>query len=249
MHRAIILLMLASSGGLLMACGKSTHAPPSAHSRAARPPSTTTSGSLTKQQALAFAHAVNLTSADVPGFSVSSTHEGETPREKRLEREMLRCAGTKGSGKGLAEVSSKDFEIKHGILDLGVSSEVGVARTSALAARQLAAIRSAHVRSCFSHFLDLIFKGKRFSGAIVSPVSIASGTPPAPGTAGSFGWRVTATFSVQRLRVPLYVDILGFVYGPASVTLFSSSLVRPFPAAIQQRLFSLLLSRAEARGL
>jgi hypothetical protein len=249
MRRAIILLMLASSGGLLMACGKSSHSTPTAHSKAATQTSTTTSGSLTKQQALAFAHAVNLTSADVPGFGVSSRHGGETPAEKRLEREMLRCAGTQGSGKGLAEVSSKDFEIKRGILDLGVSSEVGVAQTAALAARELAAIRSAHVRGCFSHFLDLIFKGKRFSGAIVSPVSIASGTPPAPGTAGSFGWRITATFTVQRVRVSLYVDILGFVYGPASVTLFSSSLVRPFPAAIQQRLFSLLLARAEARGL
>jgi hypothetical protein len=249
MRRAIILLMLASSGGLLMACGGSTHAAATAHSKAATPTGTTASRSLTKPQALAFAHAVNLTSADVPGFSVSSTHGDETPREKQLEREMLHCVGTIGSGEGLAEVSSKPFEIKRGILDLGVSSEVGVARTSALAARELAAVRSAHVRACFSHFLDLIFKGRRFSGAIVSPVSIASGTPPAPGTAGSFGWRITATFAVQRVRVSLFVDILGFVYGPASVTLFSSGVLRPFPAAIQQRLFSLLLSRAEAHDL
>jgi hypothetical protein len=198
---------------------------------------------------LAFAHAVNLTATDVPGFSASSKHERDTAEEKQLEHQMLRCAGNLTAGKGLAEASSPDYVLKRGILDLGVSSEVGVAPTPALATRELAAIRSAHVRGCFSHYLELLFKSKQFSGAIVGPVSIASGTPPAPGTAGGFGWRVTATFTVQRVRVPLYLDILGFVYGPARVTLFSSGVLRPFPAPIQQGLFSLLLSRAKAHRL
>ena len=43
-----------------------------------------------------------------------------------------------------------------------------------------------------------------------------------------------------------YMDILGFVYGPARVTLFSSGALQPFPAAAEQRLFSLLLGRAKA---
>jgi hypothetical protein len=42
------------------------------------------------------------------------------------------------------------------------------------------------------------------------------------------------------------MDILGFVYGPARVTLFSSGALQPFPAAAEQRLFSLLLGRAKA---
>jgi hypothetical protein len=246
MRRATILLILAGSAGLFMACGKTAPTAPSGHPAAAGSSSTKASA-LTKQRALAFARAVNLTSADVPGFSVSSKHERNTVQEKRLEHEMLRCAGTLGSGKGLAEVSSQDYELKRGILDLGVSSEVGVARTPALAARELAAIRSDHVRGCFSRYLDLLFKSRQFGGATVSPVSIAAGTPPAPGTTGGFGWRVTATFTVQRIRVSVFLDILGFVYGPARVTLFSSGVLRPFPAAIQQGLFSLLLSRAKAQ--
>lgn len=248
MRQATLLVILAVTGGLVMACGKSSPATPSRRSRATSPSSPTTSA-LTRQRALAFARAVNLTSADVPGFSVSSTHERGTAQERRLERQMLRCAGTPGSGKGLAEVSSEDYALKRGIIDFGVSSEVGVAETPTLAARELAAIRSAHVRGCFSHYLDLLFRSKQFGGAIVSPVSIASGTPPAPGTAGGFGWRVMATFTVQDIRVPLYLDILGFVYGPARVTLFSSGVLRPFPAAVQQGLFSLLLSRAKAHRL
>ncbi len=249
MRRTIILLALAVSAALLAACGSSTQPAPRTHAAAVAPTGARTSGPLTNPQAVAFARAVNLRAADVPGFTVSSEHETNTPREKRLERAMLRCAGSVGLRKGLAEVSSKAFELKRNILDLGVSSEVNVAHTSALAAEELAAIRSAHVRDCFSRYLDLLLEGQKFAGAAVGPVSIQSGTPPAPGTTGGFGWRVTATFTLQRVRVHLYLDLLGFVYGPARVTLFSSGALRPFPAAVQQRLFSLLLDRAKARGV
>jgi hypothetical protein len=80
-------------------------------------------------------------------------------------------------------------------------------------------------------------------------VSIQSGTPPAPGTTGSYGWRAIAAFTVQGIRIQVYLDMLGFVDGPAQVTLFSSGVLRPFPAAVQERLFSLLLARAKAHRL
>jgi hypothetical protein len=163
-----------------------------------------------------------------------------------LEHEMLRCAGSLRSGSNLAEASSKDFELKRGILAVSVSSEVSVAETSALAATGLAAIRSAHVRGCFSRYLGMLLKGQRYGEAKVGPVVIESGTPPAPGTRGGFGWRVTATLTTHGLRIPFYMDILGFVYGPARVTLFSSGALQPFPATAEQRLFSLLLRRAKA---
>ena len=151
-----------------------------------------------------------------------------------------------GSGASLADASSKDFELRRGIVAVSVSSEVSVARTPATAASGLAAIRSAHVRGCFSRYLGLLLKGQHYGGATLGRVSIESGTPPAPGTAGGFGWRVTATLTTHRIRIPFYMDILGFVYGPARVTLFSSGALHPFPAAAEQRLFSLLLGRAKA---
>jgi hypothetical protein len=159
---------------------------------------------------------------------------------------MLRCAGSLRSGSTLASASSKDFELRRGILAVTVSSEVIVAQTPALAAAGLAAIRSAHVRGCFSRFLGLLLKGQHYGEARVGRVSIESGTPPAPGTTGGFGWRVTASLTTHGIRIPFYMDILGFVYGPARVTLFSSGALRPFPAEVEQRLFSLLLGRAKA---
>jgi hypothetical protein len=204
---------------------------------------------LTRSRAVAFARAVNLRSADVPGFTPSSKREGEGAREKQLQSRLRQCVGSLSFGGPLAAAQSPSFRLRRTILDLGVNSEVAVAPTPELAARELAAIRGARIRQCFSHYLDLLLEGQRKPGARLRPVSIASGTPPAPGANGSFGWRITATFAVGRIPVSLYVDILGFILGPARVTLVSSGALRPFPAAIQQRLYALLLSRAGARAL
>lgn len=202
------------------------------------------------ESALAFARAVNLTSADVPGFTPSEKHSSSSEHEKRLERAMLRCAGIGASKtKGVLEASSKDFQLKHQILDFSVSSEVSVQASTAQALHGLDAIRSPHVRSCFSRYLTLIFKSEQVKGATAGPVKIQAGTPPAPGTSGGFGWRVTATFTVHKVKLPIYLDFLGFVDGPAEVTLLSSGLLRPFPASVQQHLFSLLLTRAKAHKL
>ncbi len=202
-----------------------------------------------RERALAFAHAVNLTAADVPGFTANEKQSHHSARERALEREMQRCAGIGGSSKGIAEASSKNFELKRQIIDLSVSSEVSVSPSAGDAARALSAIRSAHVRDCFSRFLGQIFKGERVKGATAGPITIQAGTPPAPGVSGSFGWRVTATFLVRGLKIPIYLDFLGFVVGPSEVTLLSTGVLQPFPAAIQQHLFSLLLSRAKAHPL
>ena len=249
MRRPTILLMLAISG-LLAACGKenrptASRTPASTHA-AARPPSGAAAGAISKPRALAFARAVNLTAADVPGFSVTKEREGKTAREQQAEREMLRCTGSVRSGEGLASAGSQHFVLKRDVLDLGVSSEVGVAQSAAEAAGELAAIRGSRIRGCFTRYLEEVFQGQRFGGAVVRSVSIQAGTPPAPGTTGGFGWRVTANLSLRRVKLSFYMDILGFVYGPARVTLFSSGALVPFPAAVQQRLFLMLLNRAKA---
>jgi len=244
----MILLVLALDGGL-SACGSTPGPARGSHSTGPTATSAAAGSAPTRPQALAFAGAVNLTAADLPGFTSSSGRESKTPQEARAERQMLRCTGSLGSGNGLAEVSSKNFELKRDILELGVSSEVSVLQTAALADTQVKAIRSDRVRECFTRYLAQLLGDRRFGGATLSPVSIQSGTPPAPGTGGSFGWRVTAALEVHRVRLPFYMDILGFVYGPARVTLFSSGALRPFPAAIQQQLFSLLLARAKAHRL
>jgi hypothetical protein len=253
MRRTQALLTLLLAAGVLASCGKGSSSSSVARSSSSTSGTATSpatqAGSPTRQRALAFAHAVNLTPADVPGFTPNEKHDSKSSGERHLEHEMLRCAGIAADASGLAEESSKDFQLKHAVLDFSVSSEVSVQASAAVASRTLQAIRSAHVRGCFSRFLGQIFKDQQVKGATAGPVTIQSGTPPAPGTSGSFGWRVTATFDVRGIKVPIYLDFLGFVQGPSEVTLLSSGLLRPFPASVQQHLFALLLSRAKANKL
>jgi hypothetical protein len=257
MRRTVLTLSLVLAGALLAACGKgsvttsarvTTVTVPgrSTPTGKAPPANPTPSQPSDRGKALAFAHAVNLTSADVPGFAASEKHSEDSSSEKRLERQMLSCAGIRGSSNAVLEEGSKDFRLKRQILDLSVSSEVAVQSSAADAQKGLAAIRSAHVRGCFSKYLQQIFKGEQSKGATPGPVTIQAGTPPAEGADGSFGWRVTATFLVRGIKVPIYLDFLGFVDGPSEVTLLSSGLLEPFPAAAQQHLFALLLARARS---
>jgi hypothetical protein len=251
------MLALVLAGALIAGCGKGSvgssgsvatvTVPGGSSSSKASPPAGPPAGQApSKSQALAFAHAVNLTPADVPGFAASEKQDSSSSSEKRLERQMLSCSGIGGSSKAVAEEGSKDFKLKRQIIDFSVSSEVAVQSSAAEAQKGLAAIRSAHVRGCFTRYLQQIFKTEETTGATPGSVTIQSGTPPAPGMNGSFGWRVTATFLVHGIKVPIYLDFLGFVDGPSEVTLLSSGLLRPFPATVQQHLFALLLSRARS---
>jgi hypothetical protein len=266
MRRMAVILALLSTGALLSACASASHhavAGVTGHTARTVPHSGRAhgtpgiGGALSRTQALAYAHAVNLTATDVPGFKASVGHKRETPGERRREDELARCTGEAfhsgqgglATGKGgLVAASSQDFKLERNLLDLSVNSEVSVAQTPALATKVLAEVRSRHFRACLTHYLDLLLKEHRYGGATVGPIAIAQGTPPAPGTTGSFGWRITATITARGFKLPFYQDMLGFVYGSAEVSLISSGALRPFPAAIQQQLFSLLLDRAKAHG-
>ena len=246
-------LVLLAAAGLLAACGNASH--PSTAARplagAAHAAPGVGAGTVSEKQARAFARAVNLTLADVPGFRAAPgpEHEHETAAERRLEHEMLLCLGASTSGSALTEASSKSFERESNLLAQSVKSEVTVARSSTVAAKGLASVKSARARACLSHYVNMLFKSSKYRGATFGRVSISEGSPPSAGTAGSYGWRIAATILSHGIRIPFYVDILGFVDGPAAVSLFSSGAPEPLPAATEQRLYLTLLARARAHRL
>jgi hypothetical protein len=203
---------------------------------------------LTRARALAFAAAVNLRSADVPGLHGADKAEKQSSSGKAIESELEHCIGV-ASANQLAESGSKNFEHSGGISQFDVSSNVSVSKSAALAANELTKLRSAHTKDCLKHYLSLLFKSSSYRGAVIGPVSVAEGSPPAAGTSGSIGLRISTSITVRTIRIPFYLDILGFVYGPAEVSLLSSGLPVPFPAATQQRLFLSLLARAKAHRL
>ncbi len=262
MRRMAAIAVLLATGGPLAGCGKGGPAATTVTVRSGTTNTTHAGGAAGKPQApsrsggalamaQAFARAVNLQAADVPGFRVSSEHarEPETPAEKRLKPELRRCLGATGETKGLVEASSQKFERSAGIASQSVSSEVTVAQTGAPTATELKAIHSGRLPTCLSHYFDLLLRSQDIHGASIGPVSTKEGSPPAPGMTGSFGLRFTATIVVHRIPIPFYVDILGFADGPAEVSLSTFGLPRQFPATLEEQLFSLLVRRAKAHGV
>ncbi|MGO9321544.1 MAG: hypothetical protein ACLQBY_12175 [Solirubrobacteraceae bacterium] len=253
--------VLLASGGLLAGCGSGGHAASTA-ARTTRPSTartapaggagasrTTGAGPLARARAKAFARAVNLRAADLPGFRASSEREQHAAGEKRLERELVGCVGSAGASRGLVESGSGTFERHASIVSQSVSSEVTVAQTPAQAAKELAAFHSGRLTRCLSHYFTGLLGSQKYHGAIVSPVSTKQGSPPAPGATGSFGLRFRATVTLHAIAIPLYVDILGFVDGSAEVSLFATGIPAPFPAAIEEHVFTLLLKRAKTHKI
>ena len=247
MRRIPIILVSALAGALLAGCsGKGQHAP----ARVGTATRTTTAAggapapTRTRAQALNFAHAINLTAADVPGLHAAAKREHNSASGRRAERELARCLGLSGSGR-LAEAASPNFERAVGIARFDVSSNVTVSQSAAPAARELEQLRGVRAKGCLKHYLAALLNGS-LSNATVGPVSIQEGTPPTGGAGASLGLRISTSITVRSIPIPFYLDILGFVSGSAEVSLMSTGVPVPFPAATQQRLFLALLARAKA---
>lgn len=126
---------------------------------------------------------------------------------------------------------------------------MSVSSSAAIAAAELAKLRSPHAKACLERYVRELFQGTSGRGVVVGPVAIAAGTPPAPGTSGSVGLRISTSITIRTIRIPFYLDILGFVYGPSEISLLSSGVPVPFPATAEERLFLSLLARAKANTL
>jgi hypothetical protein len=256
MRRTAAIPVLAVAAVLVVGCGGSAHTTAKTTTGSSAAKATPGGGAprggageaKARAQARTFAVAVNLKARDLPGFHVSAEHQQPGSAEKRLEPQLSKCVGAAGAKGAAVEVGSKNYERGASVITQSVSSQVTVARTAALAARELASIRGGHLQGCLSRYFNQLLASQNLHGAKVGPVSTKQGSPPASGTGGSFGLRFTETLTLRGLRIPFYVDILGFVKGRAEVSLFTFGVPRQFPAALEEQLFSLLLERAKAHS-
>jgi hypothetical protein len=239
-----VLLSVAMACGLA-ACGQTSKTTHTSASITARPAGAPVAQSMTKAQAIGFAHKVNLRPTDVPGFRVSTEKESTSAAEKHIEHELMRCLGASNrTSKSLVEAKSQEFERETSGGHQSVNSEVEVTRSSTVAALVLAVIRSGRVQGCLSHYLALLFETLKQKGVVVSHMAISRISAPLPATPSSFGYRITASFTVKGITVPFTIDIFAFLHGPAIITLFTAGVPEPFPAASEQQLFGLLVKRA-----
>jgi hypothetical protein len=251
--RTAALLALLATAGALAGCGKqpvkATGASTTQNGTAGATSTAPEQSKPTTSAATAYALAVNLRPSDLPGFTPAAEDKRHSASEGALERKLFDCIGGGHSAPALAEEATREYQRKVGVVEVGVSSGVNVARSAAIAKGELAKLRSARTHACLQSYVDAVLKGPAFGSAPAKSVSITAGVPPSFGTSGSFAWRIKASFELHSVQIPFYLDVLGFVYGSARVTLISSGLPVPLPATDQEHLFGVLLSRAKRQKL
>jgi hypothetical protein len=204
--------------------------------------------SVSKTQATAYAHAINLRTADLPRMAIGE-HEGrDTPSGSSG---TVPCAGLLNHSSPVVDVHSAQFkggkELQREQVFLTISSDVAVMHTPALADRAVAVAGSTRGRACLLRYWQKLFSGKITERLRYGQVTIGSLPVAAPGTYGAYGLQVAlrATVRGTSIEVPRYIDDFEFAYGHADVRLSVISSPHPFPQATEQLLLSVLVGRAE----
>ena len=229
---AIAMLALAWSAIALAGCGGASHTSSIGAPVGAEEP-------ISGAQAVAYAHAVNLRPADLPGMSVLSP-EGATPVSGPLEGEAARCAGAVNPHLMVAKIRSANFSGRAHEL---IQSTVVVWPNSALAAREQVVGRSQRALLCAQRLVSREFarrSGPTFRSGRVKISRLGS----LPGVPGSSGVRIEIPI-LGAHPVNDYVDAVKFVYGRSAVTLLATGVLRPVATATERRLLSLLYTRAK----
>jgi hypothetical protein len=244
-------------------CPGSTASPHAAGqaSLAAGPPDPSGApGPITRAQALAYAHAVNLRAFFLTGMT-QTTQEGTldapTPRETTGG-----CTGEVRSLRSVVAVHSPVFAYSARSVRQSVYSTVVVLPNAGEAARYLAVLASARTRACIAHSYRRRLLNRyaesgrlRLGPAIVTPLPApapARYRGPGPYRGTMLRATLQATYTTRRgrrVQMPLYIDAFVFAYGRVAVGFVAESLYRPFPQVNERFLTSTLVGRAEANRL
>jgi hypothetical protein len=199
---------------------------------------------ISRTQAVAYAHAVNLRPGDVPGMHSFGGSEANGL--------VVKFRLTPATGCGSAD-SGEEFDVYspvfrrlgrrhrasvHGYLSLpaeGLHSKVDVKQSAAEQERDFSAVMCDNAH---------IVKTRRSARHQVLPSPL-----PGVGLLGTRTWRTAPKAMFGTANVTLYSDRFSFVVGPAEIVLAITSAPGPPRTELERRLLSLLYSRAEAHKL
>ena len=231
------------AAGLLAGCGGGSTAGADARS----------SAHVTKEQALAFARAVNLRAGDAPGFassgSESECHGPPGPLQLEPARRRGVSLATRATSVRSLELSSGDAHHFRLLI-----SSVDVWPTAAVSAFGYARAHSARGRACLARHVKAVAEKRHreeHSRAPLGPIIITDVPNPVPGTGNSFLTAIDETH-LRRDRTiffHVYRDIFEFISGSAEVTLEATAFFHPVPAPIEEKTLLLLVGRARANSL
>jgi hypothetical protein len=208
--------------------------------------------SVTKARAVAYAHSVNLRATDLPDMTTASPErEGKSPRP--ADRALAGCDGGANPDRLVAAIDSATFKGSVEGQFEQLRSGVEVEPTVALAALNDTVVFSSRFLGCLKRFLPQSFaKDSGGSSSHYGPVTVSRLPTPLPGLDKSFGIEIATTITGPRTGgtpIHLYADELGFTSGPAEISLTAVGAPQPVSEEAEQRLVSLLYSRAQAHKL
>ena len=211
-----------------------------------------TSGTITKAQAVAYAHAVNLQAGDLPGFT-SSGSETEAPQPGRLALKEIRCSGGASPARRVAAIESTEFLTGNGLYAEIMKSTVEVWPTPALVALNNGASDKSRARACFVRFLRALHKRineERKGRRPIGPFTVTTMPNPLPGVGNSFLTKINETLLLRTgaVRARIYRDLFVFTIGPAEIELEAIGFSHPVPASTEEHALQLLLNRTTAHA-
>jgi hypothetical protein len=261
-RRAPFAILLAVALAAASGCGKAnlssttgatttTTASVAAAPRAPAPPAPKSAPSvpvpvpLTAARAGAFARAVTLTPADVPG--AKPVPRSKTPSAR--EHEAAQCGGR--TAPALGSGRSPELQRGSGLDRESLSSSVEVLHDSKTVERALKDSPSSGGLGCYERVLSRSLHAEadpniRLLGVKVAPLAFGIA-----GTGQANGIRILARVGVPGagVVVPLYVDAVSIGYGPAEIDLYATSFVQPVAQRTEQELLTLLHERARRQRL
>jgi hypothetical protein len=204
-----------------------------------------------RAQALAFAHAVNLSVGEIPEASVESKRASSSDAHERREGGACERLVQLGHPHKLAEASSPKLRRGRELEIERITSSVTILSDERAVARQFALLSSPRLRTCGARVLARNLDDKRISNARWGHVTVSRLPVSAPGASATVGLRIVTDLNLpfSEVTIPFYVDVLGFAIGHAEVALTATSATQPVPAATEQELLALLLARARAHPL
>jgi hypothetical protein len=193
---------------------------------------------MTRARARALAQALLLHQDDVPGFAATKDQGSDrppTPSDAAVDR----CSGAVPTTRALVNADSENFLADTDLGVQGVASNVQVMPSRRLATRDMASIDK--IEGCLRRYPQAALVPTRSGPARIRSVAVLP--VRAPGTNGGNGLRMAMTMDVHGVTLEVYLDALGFVIGQTEVNLATWGVGRPFPAAGEHQLYSLLLRR------
>jgi hypothetical protein len=243
-------LALAGCGKADLSTTTGASAPPARTATVAKAPAPRTPAApvplpLTAARAAAFAKAVELTGADVPG--AHPARRSKTPLAR--EREAAQCGGRTAPAVGGAR--SPELQRGGALERESLSSAVEVLRDEKSVERDLAYAQTAAGLRCYERVLSRSLRAEADPSIRIFDVRVAPLSVTVAGAGPARGIRILAHVGVPGARVVLrlYVDAVSLPYGPAEINLYGTSFVQPIAERTEQELLALLRERARQHPL